>query len=151
MKTKKKITRSSKLNALTLMSFLLLLLAFSVSCSVSKKTVKTSTIESEEPYVVVEEMPIFPGGDSALLAYIAQNTHYPEKAKLNKTEGKVIVRFCVNKTGGVDRISVLKSVNTELDAEANRVVSTLPAFKPGRQGGKDVPVWYMVPIDFVLK
>jgi TonB family protein len=110
------------------------------------------TAEDENtPFVVVEEMPEFPGGDSLLLDYIARNTKYPEKAKANKIEGRVIIRFCVTKEGGVDRISVIKSVDPELDAESVRVAGTLPKFKPGRQGGKVVPVWYMIPITFALK
>lgn len=104
-----------------------------------------------EPFVVVEEMPLFPGGDAALLAFIAENTQYPEVAKENNIQGKVIVRFCVTSKGTVDRVSVLKGVDPELDKEAIRVVQTLPAFKPGKQGGKPVPVWYMVPINFTLK
>ena len=107
--------------------------------------------DQEEPYVVVEEMPLFSGGDSTLLTYISHNTKYPETAKINKIQGKVIVRFCVTSVGSVDRISVLKSVNPELDAEAVRVVGSLPAFKPGKQGGKAVSVWYMVPIEFSLE
>ena len=107
-------------------------------------------IEEGAPFVVVEEMPMFPGGDSALLAYIAQNTKYPETAKANKIEGRVIVRFCVTDVGGIDRVSVLKGVDPELDAEAIRVVKSLPKFKPGKQGGKPVNVWYMVPITFGL-
>lgn len=104
-----------------------------------------------EPFVVVEEMPMFPGGETALLAYIAANTQYPEVAKENNIQGKVIVRFCVTSKGGVDKVSILKGVDPELDKEAIRVVQTLPAFKPGKQGGKPVPVWYMVPINFTLK
>jgi protein TonB len=104
-----------------------------------------------EPFVVVEEMPMFPGGDVALLAYISDHTQYPEVAKENNIQGRVIVRFCVTSKGGVSQVSVLKGVDPELDAEAIRVVSTLPAFKPGKQGGKPVPVWYMVPITFTLK
>jgi TonB family protein len=103
-----------------------------------------------EPFVVVEEMPMFPGGDSTLLKYIATNTKYPEAAKANNIQGRVIVRFCITETGSVDKISVLKGVNPDLDQEAIRVVSTLPAFQPGKQGGKAVPVWYMVPISFAL-
>jgi len=83
--------------------------------------------------------------------YIAENVKYPESSKNQKIEGRVIVRFCVKANGGVDRISILKGVAPELDAEALRVVGTLPEFKPGQQGGKDVPVWYMVPISFALK
>ena len=109
------------------------------------------TSDQEEPFVVVEEMPMFPGGDSTLLAYISQYTKYPESSKTNKIQGKVIVRFCVTALGSIDKISVLKSVTRELDEEAVRVVSSLPAFKPGKQGGKPVPVWYMIPIEFSLK
>ena len=104
-----------------------------------------------EPFVVVEEMPMFPGGDVELLKYIFEHTNYPEVAKENNIQGKVIVRFCVTAKGTVSQISVLKGVDPELDKEATRVVSTLPLFKPGKQGGKPVPVWYMVPITFTLK
>ena len=103
------------------------------------------------PFVVVEEMPMFPGGDAALLKYIAEHTQYPEVAKENNIQGRVIVRFCVTSKGGVSQVSILKGVDPELDKEAIRVVNTLPAFKPGKQGGKPVPVWYMVPITFTLK
>jgi protein TonB len=104
-----------------------------------------------EPFVVVEEMPMFPGGDPALLQYISEHTQYPEVAKENNIQGRVTVRFCVTSKGGVNQVSVLKGVDPELDAEAIRVVESLPAFKPGKQGGKPVPVWYMVPITFTLK
>lgn len=103
------------------------------------------------PFVVVEEMPMFPGGDAALLKYIGENTQYPEIAKENNIQGRVIVRFCVTSKGGVSQVSILKGVDPELDQEAIRVVNSLPAFKPGKQGGKPVPVWYMVPITFTLK
>lgn len=113
-----------------------------------------NTINEEEsnevPFVVVEEMPMFPGGDKELLTYIGKNTIYPEVAKANNIQGRVIIRFCVTAKGGVSQISVLKGVSTELDEEAVRVVKTLPEFLPGRQGGKPVPVWYMVPITFTL-
>jgi protein TonB len=103
------------------------------------------------PFVVVEEMPMYPGGDTELLKYIAEHTNYPEIAKENNIQGRVIVRFCVTSKGGVNQVSILKGVDPELDAEAIRVVNTLPAFRPGKQGGKPVPVWYMVPITFTLK
>jgi protein TonB len=117
---------------------------------VAKEEVQEEEPEAE-PFVVVEEMPMFPGGEPALLQYIAEHTQYPEVAKENNIQGKVIVRFCVTSKGGVDKVSVLKSVDPELDKEAIRVVETLPTFKPGKQGGKPVPVWYMVPINFTLK
>jgi len=103
------------------------------------------------PFVVVEEMPSFPGGDAELLKYIGENTNYPEVAKENNIQGRVIVRFCVTAKGGVSQVSILKGVDPELDAEAIRVVNSLPLFRPGKQGGKPVPVWYMVPITFTLK
>ncbi len=116
--------------------------------------VKEEVAEEEpepEPFVVVEEMPMFPGGDAELLKYISEHTQYPEVAKENNIQGRVIVRFCVTSKGSVNQVSVLKGVDPELDAEAVRVVNTLPPFKPGKQGGKPVPVWYMVPITFTLK
>jgi protein TonB len=115
-----------------------------------KEEVQEAEVE-EVPFVVVEEMPMFPGGDAELLKYIAENTIYPEVAKENNIQGRVIVRFCVTAKGGVSQVSVLKGVDPELDKEAIRVVNTLPPFKPGKQGGKPVPVWYMVPITFTLK
>ncbi len=115
----------------------------------------TTTEQTDEtdinPFVVVEEMPTFPGGDAGLLKYIGQNTNYPEAAKENGIQGRVIIRFCVTAKGQVSLVSILKGVSPELDAEAIRVVKTLPEFKPGKQGGKAVPVWYMVPITFTLK
>jgi TonB family protein len=116
----------------------------------SESVVKNNPDDPETPYVVVEEMPMFPGGDAELLKFIAENTKYPEAAKTNNIQGRVIVRFCVTKEGGIDRVSVLKGVNPDLDNEATRVVKTLPAFKPGKQGGNPVNVWYMVPITFAL-
>jgi TonB family protein len=119
---------------------------------------KASVVKKEQvyetettPFVVVEEMPMFPGGDRELLKFLASNTRYPETAKINNIQGRVIVRFCVTAQGGVSMISVLKGVHPELDAEALRVVQTLPRFEPGKQDGKAVPVWYMVPITFTLK
>jgi protein TonB len=116
----------------------------------AKEEVQEAEAEPE-PFVVVEEMPMFPGGDAALLTYIGEHTNYPEVAKENNIQGRVIVRFCVTSKGGVNQVSVLKGVDPELDKEAVRVVGTLPTFKPGKQGGKPVPVWYMVPITFTLK
>jgi TonB family protein len=111
-----------------------------------------STHESSEvPFTTVEEMPMFPGGEAALLNYIGANIKYPEAAKEKNIQGKVIIRFCITPKGSVSMISVIQGVSPELDEEGIRVVSTLPAFKPGRHEGKEVPVWYMVPIKFSLK
>jgi protein TonB len=117
---------------------------------VTKEEVQEEEAEPE-PFYVVEEMPMFPGGDQEIIKYIANNVVYPEVAKENNIQGRVIVKFCVTSTGGVDQVSILKGVDPELDAEVIRVVKTLPPFKPGKQGGKPVPVWYTVPILFQLK
>jgi TonB family protein len=123
---------------------------------ISKDNVKAPNENSvdnpdEAPFVVVDQMPMFPGGDPELLKYIGENTQYPEAAKAKNIQGKVIIKFCVTAEGKISLISVLKGVSPELDAEGIRVVQTLPAFKPGKQSGKPVPVWYMVPISFTLK
>ena len=104
-----------------------------------------------EPFYKVEEMPEFPGGPIELQKYLAEHTQYPEAPKENNIQGRVIIKFCVTPNGGVDLVSVLKSIDSELDKEAIRVVNTLPTFKPGKQGGKPVPVWFVVPIIFQLK
>lgn len=106
---------------------------------------------SAQPYETVDIMPVFPGGDAALLKFIAENTKYPENAKTEGLQGKVIVRFAVETDGSVDKASVLKGVDPELDAEALRVVEMLPKFeKPAYKDGKPVPVWFMVPITYKL-
>jgi protein TonB len=116
--------------------------------------VQVEVKEEEAPvevFVVVEEMPTFPGGDTELMKFINSNIVYPEIAKENNIQGRVILRFCVTYKGAVDQISVLKSVDPALDNEAKRVIAMLPAWKPGKQGGKAVNVWYSVPVTFQLK
>ena len=101
--------------------------------------------------VYVEEMPVYPGGDNALLKYIGDNSIYPEAAKKSGTTGKVIVKFIVEKDCSISDVTVLQSVDPQLDAEAVRVVKSLPKFeKPAKNHGKPVAVWYMVPISFAL-
>jgi TonB family protein len=104
-----------------------------------------------EVFVVVEQMPDFPGGDNALMRYINSNIIYPETAKENNIQGKVIIRFAVLASGKIGNISVLKAVAPSLDNEALRVIGSLPDWIPGRQGGKAVNVWYSVPVTFQLK
>jgi protein TonB len=104
-----------------------------------------------EVFVVVEEMPSFPGGDTELFKFIYDNIKYPELAKENNIQGKVILRFCVTYKGTVDQVSVVRGVDPSLDEEAIRVIKMLPLWKPGKQGGKPVNVWYSVPISFQLK
>ncbi len=108
-------------------------------------------ITADAPFVVVEQMPHFPGGDEELINFIKNNTIYPEAAKTDRIEGRVIIRFVVNTEGKVKGLSVLKGVHPLLDAEALKVISKLPAFEPGMQGGKAVDVWFSAPVTFSLQ
>ena len=112
---------------------------------------KSDTGMKDGAYQKVDVMPVFPGGDQALLKYIADSTRYPKDAKTQGIQGKVIVRFMVKADGSVSDVSVLKGVTPSLDQEAIRVVKTLPSYTPGELFGKTVPVWYMIPIQYSLK
>ncbi len=114
-----------------------------------REEVKQSEPE-ETIFIKVEEDPTFPGGEAELYKYISEHIQYPEVPRENNIEGKIIVKFCVTATGGISQVSVLKGVDPELDAEAIRVVKTLPHFNPGKQGGHPVPVWYVMPIRFQI-
>jgi len=103
-----------------------------------------------EVFVVVEEMPKFPGGDEELLKFIASNIEYPTFAKENNIQGKIIARFIVGTDGTVSNAEILHKVDPLLDAEALRVINLLPKWQPGKQGGKPVNVWYAIPINFHL-
>jgi periplasmic protein TonB len=108
--------------------------------------------DSDTPFVEVDEMPVFKGGDVAIIDFVKNNVKYPEASKLKGIQGKVIVRFAVEADRSIDKISILQGVDPDLDKEALRVVATLPAFeKPGIKDGKAVSVWYMLPIIFTLK
>lgn len=104
-----------------------------------------------EPFVIVEEMPFYPGGDTELLRYIANTIVYPEIARENNVQGRVFIRFCVTATGDIGQVEVVRGVDPDLDAEAVRVVRTIKGFQPGKQGGVPVPVWYQLPINFQLQ
>ena len=107
---------------------------------------------TNEPFEQVDKMPVFNGGDAALVKFIADNTIYPEAAKTNGIQGKVIVSFVVENDGSIDRVKVVKGVDPDLDKEAVRVVSIVPGFeKPGIKDGKAVAVRYQIPIHFALR
>jgi protein TonB len=101
-------------------------------------------------YTMVEEMPEFPGGQDSLFAFIRSNLNYPAEARTRGKEGKVFVKFVVDETGKVRDAAIARGVDPQLDAEALRVVSSLPDWKPGFQGGKAVKVSYMLPFSFTL-
>jgi len=105
----------------------------------------------KDPFIVVEEMPEFPGGDGELMKFISKNISYPEEAIRNNIQGRVVLRFAVNTDGSIDRIQILRGIDNSLDSEAVRVVTTLPKFKPGKQRGVPVPVWFSLPVLFRLE
>jgi len=104
-----------------------------------------------EVFVVVEEMPSFPGGDKAMMEFIYNNIVYPEEAKEKNIQGRVVLKFVVKYNGDVGNVQIMKGVDPILNKEAQRVIENLPVWKPGRQGGKPVNVWYSVPVTFQLK
>lgn len=106
--------------------------------------------DDEEFFMVVENMPEFPGGDSGLMKYIQKNVKYPAIAKEYNITGKVYVSFIVDKKGSVTNVKIVRGVDKNLDAEAMRVVKSLPKYKPGKQRGKSVRVMFTIPINFTL-
>jgi periplasmic protein TonB len=104
-----------------------------------------------KPFVKVEEMPEFPGGIPALMKFVGDNLNYPQEAQRNNIQGKVFLQFVVNADGSSDRIEVTRGVDPILDNEAVRVIKMLPKFKPGKQGGVPVPVWFTLPVTFKLE
>lgn len=110
-----------------------------------------TTDGGEEVYEVVEKMPEFPdGGMSGLMKYLSANIRYPEAAHKAGTQGRVTVQFVVGKDGSIGNVSILRGVDPALDAEAIRVISGMPKWKPGTQKGEPVNVRYTVPVMFRL-
>ena len=107
--------------------------------------------DNEEPFTVVDQMPKFPGEMNGLIEYMRNTLKYPEEAYKNGIEGRVVVRFVVQKDGSVSDAVVTKSLNPVCDAEALRVVNEMPAWEPGVQKGKKVPVFFSLPIEYKLQ
>ena len=106
---------------------------------------------TEKTYVVVEQMPAFPGGDAALMKYLSENIKYPEAAEKAGEQGRVVVNFIVEKDGAISNVNVVRSVTPTLDAEAVRVIKAMPKWVPGKQDGQFVRVKYNVPVSFRLQ
>lgn len=103
-----------------------------------------------EVFNVVEKMPEFEGGVQNLLKFLKANITYPEEAKKNGTQGRVVVQFVVDKDGSITDANIVKSVSPELDAEALRVVKAMPKWTPGEQKGEKVRVKFTLPVQFQL-
>ena len=123
--------------------------------NVQKKVVKSTKVTkktgtTDKVYEVCEQMPTFPGGDAALMKYLAENVKYPALAIKAQEQGRVVVSFTVEKDGAISDVKVARSVTPSLDAEAVRVVKAMPKWTPGKQDGQLVRVRYNVPVSFKL-
>ena len=114
--------------------------------------ITTGEVEGEsDVYQIVEQMPEFPGGEAELFHYISKNIHYPQEAKEKGIQGRVFIGFIVEKDGSISNVRNLRGVDSELDAEAIRVIQSLPKWKPGKNNGEFVRVSYQIPIFFKLE
>ena len=109
------------------------------------------TEDTEAPFVIVEQMPQFPGGEKEMMNFIKSNLHYPVLAQEMGISGNVIVSFIIDKTGEITGIKVTRGIGSGCDEEAIRVLKLMPKWAPGRQGGRTVRVSYSLPFRFVLK
>lgn len=106
--------------------------------------------QNGKTYDVVEVMPSFPGGPSEMMKYLSQNIKYPKECHAKGIEGRVVVSFVVETDGSISTVNVFRSIDPMLDAEAERVVSAMPKWTPGKQNGKAVRVKYTLPVSFKL-
>ena len=118
---------------------------------VKKAQTHKDTTTDDKVYDVCEQMPIFEGGDAALLKYLRENLKYPDKTKDRGVQGRLVIGFIVEKDGSLTDVKVLRPVDIDLDAEVLRVVKGMPKWIPGRQNGKRVRVRYLLPIHICLQ
>ncbi len=125
---------------------------FRLSGDAPKQTaeVKQPEATGDEIFKVVEHRPQFPGGDAELMKFLQQNVKYPKEAQEQGKQGRVIVQFVVEKDGSITDAKVLKPVDPLLDAEALRIVNMMPKWTPGKQRGKEVRVYFTIPVTFRL-
>ena len=117
----------------------------------SNMVIEEETRDEGEIFMIVEEMPEFPGGTAELQKYLATSVRYPVIAQENGVQGRVYIQFVINQNGEVTNAVVLRGVDPSLDKEALRVVQAMPKWKPGKQRNRPVRVSYTVPINFVLQ
>jgi protein TonB len=104
----------------------------------------------QQPLTFAEQMPEFPGGKDALLAFLQKNIKYPVKALEEEIDGKVIVNIIINIDGTISNAKVTKAIGGGCDEEALRVINNMPNWIPGKQGGELVPVYFDVPVTFKI-
>lgn len=107
-------------------------------------------VEEEEIFMRVEKAPAFPGGQKAMMEYLMKNIKYPAACQEAGIQGRVIVSFVVNKDGSIQNVEVIRGVHEKLDAEAVRVVKSMPAWSPGEQQGRKVRSKFQLPVFFRL-
>lgn len=110
-----------------------------------------SQVKDSRAIPEVDEMPQFPGGESELLRYVAENVKYPNEARKKNISGRVFVQFVIEPDGSVSNIQILRGIGSICDQEAYRVVQSMPKWKPGKKDGKKVRVEYVLPINFKLR
>lgn len=133
------------------MKYFILLITL-LTLTISTKAQDTTKVKSTEPILdFCDTQPQFPGGPDAMAAYVQANVTYPEESKKRNEEGTVYAQFVVNLDGTISDIVILKGVSPLLDAEAIRVIKSMPHWTPGAQQGKPVRVRYVVPIHFVIQ
>ena len=113
-------------------------------------TTTTTGSDEDEVFVFVEEMPKFPGGDSALYMYLCMNLNYPEEARDSNIEGYVVISFTVEKDGSVSNVRCLRDIGGECGHAAVEVVKAMPRWAPGKQHGKAVRTQFTLPVHFSL-
>jgi periplasmic protein TonB len=116
-----------------------------------KTTEVIGTKQEDEVFLIVEQQPEFPGGMQAMYKWLGKNLKYPSQAKRMGVEGRVFVSFVVGKDGSIRDIQVLKGIGAGCDEEAQRVIQSMPAWNPGKQGGRPVSVKYNLPLVFKLE
>jgi protein TonB len=115
------------------------------------KSEEEEAAEEAQIFMVVESMPVYPGGEAALYAFLAENIKYPQMAKESGIQGRVFVTFVVERDGSVTDVRVLRGIGGGCDEEAIRVVQSMPRWTPGKQRGKSVRVQYNLPVKFTLQ
>lgn len=146
MKTKKEKLNGLWWRLLTAMSVLAILLMVNTNAMAqNKKAANDKVLEK------AEVMPEFPGGDQAMMDFVAKNVQYPQEARDKEISGRVLVGFIVEKDGSIGDVKVVKGIGGGCDEEAVRVVKAMPKWKPGKDKGKPVRVSYVMPFTFKLQ
>ncbi len=109
------------------------------------------TVIDGDTTVIVDVMPQFPGGQEKLIAYLSKKIKYPNKARREGMQGKVLIQFTIDREGSVRDIVIKKGIREDIDNEAIKIVARMPKWTPGYQNDKPIPVNYILPLNYTLK